>query len=165
MAPIALVVVLGITAALYWFGVDMLRSGRPATRVTQHIGQGMTYASMKDYDNAIREFSLAIELAPNHAVPYANRAVAYMQQRKFNKALDDLQKAAALDPRDKMVHYNLAALYAVQGQKDRALDSLDRALRLGFDQYDALRNDPDLDILRGDPEFRRVLERNKVFAK
>lgn len=159
-----LVVALGIAAALFWFGFDMPRSGSSATRVTQHIGQGMNYASMKDYDNAIKEFSLAIELAPKHPVPYANRAVAYMQQGKFNKALDDLQKAATLDPGDKMVHYNLAAFYAVRGEKDRALNSLDRALKLGFDHRDALRHDPDLEILRGDPEFRRVLERNNVFT-
>ena len=123
----------------------------------------MNYVRMRDYDNAIVEFSRAIELAPGYAVAYSNRGVTYMQQRKYNKALDDLKKAVELSPRDKNAHYNLAALYALQGQKDRAFDSLDLALKHGFAQYDALRSDPDLQNLRGDPEFRRVLEKHKVF--
>lgn len=123
----------------------------------------MTYVSMRDYENALVEFSRAIELTPSYAVAYANRGVTFMQQRKYNKALDDLKKAVELSPRDKNIHYNLTALYALQGHKDRAFDSLDQALKLGFNQYDVLRSDPDLQNLRTDPEFRRVLEKHKIF--
>ncbi len=140
-------------------------SGKPPARAEQYVGQGMTYASLKDFDNAIKEFTRAIELSPKYAVAYANRGVAYMQQKKLNLALDDLKKAAELNPQDNMVRYNLAALYTLQGQKDRALDSLDKALELGFNQYDALRNDPDLRGLRDHPEFQKVLEKHKVFLK
>ncbi len=134
-------------------------------RAEQHVQQGMTYVKMKDYDNAIIEFSRAIDLMPNYAVAYANRGIAYMQQRKLNKALDDLQKAAGLAPGDKSIHYNLTALYCLQGAKDRAFDSLDKAMELGFNNYDALRTDPDLDGIREDPEFRKILEKYKVFIR
>jgi Flp pilus assembly protein TadD len=134
-------------------------------RAEQHVQQGMMYIKMKDYDNAIIEFSRAIDLMPNYAVAYADRGVAYMQQRKLNKAMDDLQNAAGLAPGDKSIHYNLTALYCLQGAKDRAFDSLDKAMELGFNNYDALRTDPDLDGIREDPEFRKILEKYKVFIR
>jgi Flp pilus assembly protein TadD len=134
-------------------------------RAEQHVNQGMTYIKMKDYDNAIIEFTRATDLIPNYAVAYSNRGVAYMQQRKFNKAMDDLSKAVGLTPGDKSIHYNLTALYCLQGAKDRAFDSLDKALELGFNNYDALRNDPDLDGIRDEVEFRKILEKHKVFIR
>jgi tetratricopeptide (TPR) repeat protein len=141
--------------------------GADTTRLAanMHVNQGMTFAAMKDWDNAITEFSKAVDIDSRYAAAYANRAVAYMQQRKYNKALDDLKQAETLNPGDKMIHYNYIALYSLQNQLDRALDSLDRALDRGFDNYDALRNDPDLNNVRAHPEFRAVLEKHKVFIR
>lgn len=127
-----------------------------------HIHQGMKYAKDKDYDNAINEFSLAISKHPDE-IAYLNRAVAYMQQRKHNKAIDDLKAAAEINPDEAVIHYNFAAVYSLQNQMDLALDSLDRALELGFSNYEALRKDPDLKRLRSHPEYRKTLEKHKVF--
>lgn len=133
------------------------------TEAKLNLQQGLNYMRAKDYDNAIREFTLAIEKFPNYDVAYSNRAVAYMHQKKFNKAMDDLKKAEQINPNNPTVHYNYVAWYSLQKQLDRALDHLDRALQLGFNNYDALRNDPDLDNVRKHPEFRKILEKHKVF--
>ncbi len=117
----------------------------------------------RDFDNAIREFSVAIEKYPRYDVAYSNRSVAYMQQQKFNKAMDDLNKAVEINPNNPTVHYNFTSLYSLQNQLDRSLDSLDRALELGFNNYDALRQDTDLNNVRRHPEFVKILEKHKVF--
>jgi tetratricopeptide (TPR) repeat protein len=146
----------------------------PSLEAKQHVQQGMTYVSLakqnpgkanENYDNAVLEFSRAIEQSPCYAAAYANRAVAYLQQKKFNKSLDDLNKAADCDPQDKITYYNLASLYSLQNQRDRAMDALDRALELGFNDYDALRSDQDLKNIRQDREFRKILEKHKIFLK
>lgn len=128
-----------------------------------NMQQGMNYLKSNDYDNAIKEFTVAIQKYPPYDVAYSNRAVAYMQQKKFNKAMDDLKKAEEINPSNATVHYNFVALYSLQNQLDRALDSLDRTLELGFSNYDALRLDPDLYNVRKHPEFRKILEKHKVF--
>lgn len=130
-----------------------------------HLQQGMNYVKLRDYENAIKEFTLAINKHPDYAVAYSNRAIAYMQQKKFNKAMDDLKKASEIAPNDPMVHYNFTSLYSLQNQLDRALDSLDKALALGFNDYDSLRKDTDLNNLRKHPEYKKVLEKYKVFIK
>lgn len=133
------------------------------TEAKLSMQQGMNYLRTHDYDNAIKEFTVAIQKYPSYDVAYSNRAVAYMQQKKFNKAMDDLKKAEEINPNNATVHYNFVALYSLQRQIDRALDSLDRALELGFNNYDALRTDPDLNNVRKHPEFRKICEKYKVF--
>ncbi len=130
-----------------------------------NLQQGLNYVRAKDFDNAINEFTLAIQKNPQLAVALSNRGIAYMQQKKFNKALDDLQKAREIAPRDPVIRYNLAALYSVQNQLDRAMDVLDSALTLGFADYDSLRKDPDLANARAHPDFRKILEKHKVFLR
>lgn len=133
------------------------------TEAKLNMQQGMNYMRAKDWDNAIKEFTVAIQKHSNYDVAYSNRAVAYMQQKKFNKAMDDLNEARKINPRNATVHYNFVALYSLQNQIDRSLDSLDRCLELGFNNYDALRADPDLNNVRKHPEFRKILEKHKVF--
>jgi tetratricopeptide (TPR) repeat protein len=149
----------------------------PSLEAKQHLQQGMAYVSLaqknpatasENYENALMEFSRAVGIYPNYAEAYSNRGVVYMQQKKFNKALEDLKRAAELKPNDPIIHYNLAALYSRQNQLDLALDALDKSLEYGFNNYDALRpsgrnSDPDLNNLRRHPEFRKVLEKHKVF--
>ncbi|QLP99803.1 MAG: hypothetical protein HZY78_05835 [Burkholderiaceae bacterium] len=61
------------------------------------------------------------------------------------------------------MRYNFASLHSLRGNVDLALDEIDAALSKGFTDYDALRDDPDLANLRRHPEFRKILEKHKVF--
>ena len=145
----------------------------PSLEVQSHIKQAFAYIGIaknargatreENIDNAVREFSVAIQKDPAYAEAYSNRSVAYMQQKKFNKAEEDLRRAKELSPDSASIRYNLASLHSLKGNVDLALDEIDAALAKGFSDYDALRRDPDLDNLRRDPEFRKVLEKHKVF--
>lgn len=146
----------------------------PSLEVRGHVKQAFAYISMaknansvvnrdENLDNALREFSLAIQKDPSYAEAYSNRAVTYMQLKKFNKADEDLRKAKELSPDSPSIHYNSASLESLKGNVDLALDEIDVSLTKGFSDYDALRRDPDLDNVRKHPEFRKILEKHKVF--
>lgn len=53
--------------------------------------------------------------------------------------------------------YNVACGYALAGQKEEALDWLELSVKSGFAKIDHLRNDPDLDSLRGEKRYKRLL--------
>ncbi|HQL91690.1 MAG TPA: tetratricopeptide repeat protein [Syntrophales bacterium] len=146
----------------------------PSLEVTQHLKQGMAYVSTaknanspaifnENINNAINEFSNAIKKDPGYATAYSNRAVAYMMQKKYNLALDDLKKAKELKPSDPAVRYNTAACHSLMGNVDLAFVELDAALANGFNDYDSLRKDPDLANMRKHPDWRKTLEKYKVF--
>lgn len=146
----------------------------PSLEARSNVKQGFAYIAAaksaktranfeENIENAINEFSQAIRKEPRYADAYSDRAVAYMQQKKYNKAMEDLRKAVELAPQSPSIHYNLASLHSLQGNTDLALDEIDACLVRGFADYDALRKDPDLDNVRRHPEFRKILEKHKVF--
>ncbi len=129
-----------------------------------HFKQGVNYASRSDYENAILEFEQSISIRPTSKA-YANMGVCYMKTGKTNKALNALKQAVSIDSCDAFAQYNLAGVYSVLDQTDLGIDALDNALKCGFNNYDAIRFDPDLNNLRGVPEFRKTLEKHKIFLQ
>lgn len=130
----------------------------------RNVQNGIGHVRSHEYDIAIREFTEAIAQYPQYVMAYNDRAAAYIRQNKFDKAKDDLNKALAINPHNPITYYNTAALYALQKQSAPALEYLDKALVLGFKDYDYLRTDPDLNNIRKNTEFRKILDRHGVFV-
>ncbi|HZN61956.1 MAG TPA: transglutaminase domain-containing protein, partial [Planctomycetota bacterium] len=57
--------------------------------------------------------------------------------------------------------YNIACAFALLGEKKEALDWLDKAVGLGWDNLEHTEQDPDLESVRGEARFRKVLEKLK----
>lgn len=74
------------------------------------------------------------------------------------EGLDWGRRAVEIDPEDAGVRYNVACLFAVAGQGERAIDLLEGAVAAGFGNREWLERDPDLANIRGDPQFRAVLD-------
>ncbi len=153
---------------------DKSPSGEPSEAAKANLKQGMSYVSIaknatskgifnENVENAIAEFTNAMNKDPNYAEAYSARAGAYMLQKKNNKALDDLKKAKEIKPDSASIRYNLACVHSLMGNTDYGLDELDAALSKGFSDYDSLRRDPDINNLRKSREFQKILEKHKVF--
>lgn len=71
------------------------------------------------------------------------------------------RKLVRLDPENPTAHYNLACSLALCRKRPDALRSLRKALALGYDDLDWMQQDPDLDILKNDPEFLQLLRQLK----
>ncbi len=53
--------------------------------------------------------------------------------------------------------YNVACGYALAGRKDEALDWLELSVRKGFNKFDHMRQDSDLDSLRDETRYKKLL--------
>lgn len=67
------------------------------------------------------------------------------------------RRIVALRPHDALAHYNLACSYSLFKKVDLALRMLRKAIELGYHDFRYLREDRDLDALRKDPRFRKLL--------
>ena len=56
-------------------------------------------------------------------------------------------------------HYNIACAYARLDKVAESCGSLEKAFNAGFDNYAAVRADPDLDSVQGTLEFDSLMER------
>lgn len=52
----------------------------------------------KDYDDAVEHYSKSLELFPEEAATYSNRAMAFLQMKQYGKAIEDANKCLAIQP-------------------------------------------------------------------
>jgi len=84
----------------------------------------------------------------------ANALVALGERER---GLEWAQRAFELDPDDAMLLYNLSCIYAMAGRGGEAIDFLERSVRAGMNRPAWVRNDSNLDSIRGEPRFQAVL--------
>lgn len=65
---------------------------------SDYLAQGDYEFEQGKYERAIANYSRALELDPNFAAAYNNRAYAYMVLEKYASALPDLNRAIELKP-------------------------------------------------------------------
>ena len=58
--------------------------------------RGVDYGEKGQYDQAIANYNKAIEMAPEYAKAYSNRAIAYYFKKEYDKAWEDVRKAKNL---------------------------------------------------------------------
>jgi hypothetical protein len=79
------------------------------------------------------------------------------------REVESLLTLPAIDAR---TYYNSACRYAADSQNDRAIALLKDAVRAGYSDVHRFQTDPDLDPLRGTPEFEELMRNlEKKIAK
>ncbi|MCK4788916.1 MAG: tetratricopeptide repeat protein [Desulfobacteraceae bacterium] len=102
-------VVVGIGVCLFLVGCR----DKSVNRVNQERDD---YADAK-YDQAISDYTKAIEMNPHEAKLYYNRGVAYYGKRWFDQAISDYGKAIEIDP-DCASAYNNRAVGGMKNCSD-----------------------------------------------
>lgn len=97
-----------------------------------------------------------LEVHPDNARAYYLGAWPLYAAGEKDKAYEWAERALAIDPDDGSTLYNIACFYAQTGQLDLALDCLERG---GIHSAEWMAVDPDLDPIRDDPRFKKVIER------
>jgi tetratricopeptide (TPR) repeat protein len=100
-----------------------------------------------DLEEADRLFREALKLHENKEFDASIRSF----KRIFYRFPDDPFQLGATSA------YNAACGYALSGRKDEALDWLETAVKHGFAKFDHIRQDSDLDSLRGEKRYKRLL--------
>lgn len=83
----------------------------------------------------------------------------YTRVGRVEDGLEVDRRLVRLCPEDDMAWYNLGCSYALSGHGDRAFHALGQAVDLGYRDVRWMREDEDLDSLRMDPRFARLVER------
>jgi TolB-like protein/Flp pilus assembly protein TadD len=88
-------------------------------------------------------------------------AVHLIEDGQTERALEWSQRALELYPDDMGALINGACLRARLGMKEGALELLERSFARGWGKRDWVEHDPDYDILRDDPRFKKLLAKLK----
>ncbi|SDA76360.1 MULTISPECIES: tetratricopeptide repeat protein [unclassified Janthinobacterium] len=86
-------------------------------------------------------------------------AISRMAQGKLDEAEKELGEARLRDPHNVLVSYNVAILRLKQNRTDDALTEFEASFKDGFQYFDQMGQDRDLDTLRKDKRFQELLSR------
>jgi len=90
------------------------------------MNRGNAYDGTGELDQAIAEFTKAIDLAPKLALAYASRGAAYAKKGDPDQTIADASKAIELDPK-----YALRGwAYAKKGDPDQTIADASKAIEL-----------------------------------
>ena len=152
--------------------------------------RGWININLKNFEDAIKDFTYSMNLNPSYAYNYLSRADSYaalgnkeMAEADYKKVieLDSVPKnydtayygflalgdtAKAISALDSALLYNdqnydAACLYGRMGDKEKALLYLRKAMDNGFYRFHHVSLDDDLDIIRDTPEYMDIIDKYK----
>jgi eukaryotic-like serine/threonine-protein kinase len=134
-------------AVMYWFGYDLApeccsQSKAAADRATElqpdlpkaHIAKGVYYYfCRRDYDNALKELTLAEVGLPNDPEVMSFQGYILRRQGEFQAALEKLERAFAVSPRDHKLANEVGWTYLALREYQSAEKYLEQATSLSPD--------------------------------
>ncbi len=106
-----------------WF-----RAGSP--EANHQLCRGAQALDRRDFDHAIEHFNRALQLDPDFAEAYDQRALAYYFKDEYELAIHDCRETTARMPCHFGAWAGLGHCYAHLGQLEQALDAYRKALQL-----------------------------------
>ena len=85
----------------------------------------------------------------------------YTKVGRITDGLKMDRRLVRLQPANPTAHYNLACSLALTRRRSAALRSLRQAVELGYDDFDWMSQDPDLDPLKAHPDYAALLSQLK----
>lgn len=73
------------------------------------------------------------------------------------RALEDYNKAIDIEPQNAIDHYNKACLYSEMNNAEEACKWLKRSVEKGFNNWNHIKTDRDLDNIRSAPCYKEVV--------
>ena len=102
-------------------------------------------------------FEAAIEHDPCNLECLIRLGDLYTRQGEFEKGLAIDLRLIGICPAEPTFHYNLACSYALLQKLDDSLDALRVAIERGYDDWEHLERDEDLENLRALETFRVLI--------
>ncbi len=103
-------------------------------------------------------FGKLLAAVPDYADVLEVQACNLTMKGRLKDGLEVDERLVSVRPTDPTAHYNLACRYALLKERDKAITSLRKAVELGYRDVEYIREDHDLDSIRKDPRFRKLMK-------
>ncbi len=94
------------------------------------LREGNRYRDEGDHKQAEKLFTEAIELNPDNALAWHNRAWAYIDLKRYQQAINDFNKASALNPNWDLPYFGRGWIYNLRKEYASAIAEYDKAIAL-----------------------------------
>ncbi len=126
-----------------------------------HNNLATAFVLMKKFDQAIIEYKTAVSLDPEFTNAMYQLAVIYAFQKKYDNAIKTFKQILELDPDNSAVCYNIACMYSRQNNVEHAVKWLKKTVGMGYDNWEMIKTDQDLENIRETAYYRHLLGNEK----
>ena len=100
--------------------------------------RGYAFSKIGKYDDAIADYSRAIEVNPKDIFAYNGRSFAYSKKGQYDKAIADSATAIELDPKNSLSYHERAVAYEGKKEYDKAIADWSKAIAIAPAEYNIL---------------------------
>jgi tetratricopeptide (TPR) repeat protein len=132
---------------------------KPAKKARRPVSaqEAQNYFGQQDWAKAAAAYEQIVRANPHNGQYWQNYGFALHSLKRYDEAIKAWARSVDLGYQPATGLYNLACANSLAGRKDEALTWLEKAGDAGFSQEEAIRTDSDLDPLRQDPRFKKII--------
>ncbi|NND09340.1 MAG: tetratricopeptide repeat protein [Saprospiraceae bacterium] len=97
------------------------------------VNRGLAKKMLGDFQGALSDINLAMEIHPDEAILFKNRANLYLIEGEYKSAIEDYKKAIQLDGNFPEAIYNKAIAHLLQYEFEQGCIDMQRAAQLGYE--------------------------------
>ena len=112
-----------------------------------------------DHEFDMQFFESVLRRSPDYTEVIEILGGLYTKHGRIADGLRMDRKLVRFLPENATAHYNLACSLALLNRKADALRTLKKAIDLGYNDIDWMRQDHDMEVLKGHPTFESLVER------
>jgi lipoprotein NlpI len=95
-----------------------------------YLNRGYYFTSKRQYDEAISDYTKALEINPRYIEAYNNRGLACASKGQYDNAISDYNEALKINPRYIEAYNNRGNAYLSKGQYDNAISDYNKILKI-----------------------------------
>lgn len=127
------------------------------TKILNNLG--LVLFKQGNVDEAILQFQEALKIEPHSAKTHNNLAIIFASIGEMDKAIDHFIEVLRIDPDySPSVYFNLACIYSRQNKVEESIKWLKMAIEKGYDNWDLIEKDNDLNNIRGSSQYQIILK-------
>jgi tetratricopeptide (TPR) repeat protein len=113
----------------------------------------------KKLEKTLKHFQKTLSLQPGFTeLDQNNIAIVLAVKRKYEQKLDLFRRISEVESDSAESDYHIACIYSRKGQIRQSIGWLNQAIAKGFDRWELIEIDSDLDLIRDDDNFPPMVE-------
>ena len=109
----------------------------------------------KRLEETLKRFQKTLSLQPGFTEFDQNKIADVLEvKRRYEQKLDLFRHISEIKPQSAEVDYHIACIYSRKGQIRQGINWLNQAIAKGFDRWELIETDSDLDLIRDDDNFQ-----------
>jgi len=98
--------------------------------------KGNEFMKSREYDAAVECYTKSIEIFPDEAASYSNRAMAYLKLKKYGSCIDDAERALEIQPDYLKAYHRRGKACLASGKYEEAIEDFQYILAKEPDNND-----------------------------